>query len=576
MTEARRYNERAISASPTYAEAYNNLGVVYRDLSDVRKSVDAYKKCLELDPHNRNAGQNRLLALNYLEDVSVNVAYEESAAWGAQFVANSTSCAAEWPGRRRHLTLMNDAEYPRVSADVRRQVASEKVKQQQYRQQHGQPVKSEGADEPEFHQPSSVALFPARSKKDQKLKLGLCGPDFCIHSVSYFTHGPLLHFNRENVHVTIYVQNVREDDKTRMFKGLADVWRPILGLSANAVCDLVRQDEIDVLIDLAGHTAHNRLDVFACRPCPVQVTWIGYPNTTGLPTIDYRLSDSIADPENTIQQFSEKLVRLPGKCFLSYTPTSAVDEVAQLPADSNGFITFGAFNNIAKVGTQVIELWAQILLAVPHSRLLMKAKLFVQPEMQEDWVKRFTALGIEAHRIDLVPLVPDCTNHLKMYDAVDIALDTFPYAGTTTTCEAFLMGVPVVTLAGESCHAQNVGASLCHAVGLEKLVAADIPQYLKLATELAHDVDRLRGIRASLRPQMMRSRLCDGARFTRSLELVLGALLEIWFNSPDGRRQGAMAPAASAQPSGARDADEAPGQNRKAAESGHSTHKHKH
>jgi protein O-GlcNAc transferase len=303
-------------------------------------------------------------------------------------------------------------------------------------------------------------------------------------------------------------------------------------LGSAEAAQLVVDDGVDILVDLAGHTAHNRLDVFALRPAPVQVSWIGYPNTTGLPGIGHRITDGVADAAGSAadmatakggaewltQRFSEALLRMPG-AFLCYTPHQPMLPVATLPALENGHVTFGTYNNLAKIQPEVVSAWAAVLHRVPRSRLVLKSKAFESLRQCERYYQRFEAHGVARERLDLLGLIPHNTNHLQAYALMDISLDPFPYAGTTTTFEALLMGVPVVTLRGQT-HAHNVGASILTALGRLDWISESAQDYVRVAATLAADVLALAATRARLRDELLASPLCDGNRFVRELEGV--------------------------------------------------------
>ncbi|PFH38388.1 O-linked N-acetylglucosamine transferase [Besnoitia besnoiti] len=488
IREAFQFAKRAIEVNPDYAEAYNNLGVLYRDQGEIEESVSAYDKCLALDPNSPNAFHNKLLALNYLEDLPDNEIYRISKIWGSQMLA--------------HRTPYTSWKCPAISFS-------------------NLPASSES--------PS----FATVSSASRVIRVGYIGPDFFTHSVSYFIHAPLLFHDKSKFHVTVYANVIREDEKTQMFKRLPDRWRSIVGVSDREAARRIRDDEIDVLVELAGHTAHNRLDVMSWKPAPVQLNWIGYPNTTGLATIDFRITDAVADPRDSTQKYVEELVRLP-KCFICYQPppdfAKHVD-VKLPPVAENGVVTFGSFNNLAKLGKQarsfrVIETWSQILRAVPNSRLLVKARPFANEEMQQTFKAKFEAHGVSRDRIDTMALVPACMDHLMVYSLVDIALDSFPYAGTTTTCEALLMGVPVVSLRRPHIHAHNVGATLLVHYGLPELVADSPSEYVRLAVELAGAVERLKRYRHTIRAAVLEKASKQNAeKFTRDLEELYRQLL---------------------------------------------------
>ncbi|CAL5389199.1 unnamed protein product [Camellia sinensis] len=357
---------------------------------------------------------------------------------------------------------------------------------------------------------------------ERPLVIGYVSPDYFTHSVSYFIEAPLVYHDYANHKVVVYSAVVKADAKTNRFRDKVlkngGIWRDIYGIDEKKVASMVREDKVDILIELTGHTANNKLGMMACRPAPVQVTWIGYPNTTGLPTIDYRITDALADSPDTRHKwvYVEELVRLP-ECFLCYTPSPEAGPVSPTPALSNGFITFGSFNNLAKITTKVLQVWARILCAVPNSRLVVKCKPFCSDSVRQRFLSTLEQLGLESQRVDLLPLILLNHDHMQSYALMDISLDTFPYAGTTTTCESLYMGVPCVTMGG-SVHAHNVGVSLLSTVGLGHLVAKNEDEYVQLALKLASDVTALSNMRTGLRDLMSKSPLCDGSKFTLGLE----------------------------------------------------------
>lgn len=290
---------------------------------------------------------------------------------------------------------------------------------------------------------------------------------------------------------------------------------------------LIRRDQIDILIDLAGHTGGNRLDVFAHKPAPVQITCVGYPNTTGLPQIDYRITDEFADPPTTTQKFSEKLIRIAGGTFLCYIPTSPHPEISKFaPVSVYRYITFGSFNNAAKMNDEVFNLWVRVLLAVPNSRLLLKCKAFASSEVKAELHAKIEALGIEESRVILMGHKGEVKEHLLLYNSIDIALDTFPYAGTTTTVEAMFMGVPVVTLKGKS-HSQNVGVSLLTSVGplVSDLIAENEDHFVEIAVKLAQNEKRVGEIHANLRDHLLSSRLCNTSEYIKN---TMALYRDVW------------------------------------------------
>jgi predicted O-linked N-acetylglucosamine transferase (SPINDLY family) len=286
----------------------------------------------------------------------------------------------------------------------------------------------------------------------------------------------------------------------------------------------IRDDAIDILVELSGHTKGQRLQALVRRPAPVQVTYLGYPNTTGLPQIDFRITDSRADPPGESDRLHvERLIRLP-ECFLCYTPPETPTEVHASPVARNGYITFGSFNNCAKISATTIALWARVLSALPNSKLLIKSWGLLDPGLRLLLVERFREAGIPAGRIQVAPPTASHREHMDNYSEVDIALDTFPYHGTTTTLDALWMGVPVVTLAGDR-HLSRVGVSILSALALDQLIAQTPEDYLDKATGLASDLSRLTELRGTLRGRLASSRVTDGQRFTAALEMAYSEML---------------------------------------------------
>jgi predicted O-linked N-acetylglucosamine transferase (SPINDLY family) len=311
---------------------------------------------------------------------------------------------------------------------------------------------------------------------------------------------------------------------TARFRQHAHVWREIGAVTDADAAELIRRDGIDILVDLAGHTFGNRLLLFARRPAPVQVTYLGYCDTTGMNAIDYRLTDALADPPGTTERLhTERLVRLPD-CAWCFRPPEGAPPVSPPPFERTGGITFGCFSAIPKLTEEALRLWSRILLAVPRSRLLLKNVAFREVATQSRIRALLESAGIAADRIELLGPTPDIAGHLATYGHVDIALDTFPYHGTTTTCEALWMGVPVITLA-ESAHASRVGVSRLTHAGLPEFIAADQDDYARIAVQLAADTNRLADLRSHLRSRMAASPLMDAPRFAQNVE---AAYREMW------------------------------------------------
>lgn len=363
--------------------------------------------------------------------------------------------------------------------------------------------------------------------QDRKLRIGYISRDFFRHSVGYFIEPIIAHHDHDRFEVFCYSNLFQGDEVTERFKQLADGWREIAFLSDEEASAMIVEDGIDILIDLSGQTSGYRPLVMARKPAPVQVNYIGYPATTGLRAIDYRIVDAITDPPGEGDAWhAEKLFRLP-RCFLTYRPPADAPAVASAPAVKRGFVTFGCFNNVSKVNSEVAACWARILLEVPESRLLLKGFSFSSSKAQRFFLDMFARHGVTADRIDLVNWYPDAKGHLDFYREIDVALDPFPYNGTTTTCEALWMGVPVITYSGTR-HSARVGASLLNAIGLNELVCDSLDDYVSRTARLARDTARLTELRSSLRTIMQNSSLLDGVAATRQLEDAYETMWAAW------------------------------------------------
>lgn len=366
------------------------------------------------------------------------------------------------------------------------------------------------------HRPRAARVGIVNPDPERELRVGMLSPDFRAHSVAYFVE-PLLRELR-GVHVTLYALHHRDDKVSRRLASLASAWRPVAWQEDAAIADLVRRDNIDVLIDLAGHTQENRLGVFQIGAAPVQMTYLGYPNISGLGSMDFRIADEVTDPEGVdAGRAGERIVRVRPP-FVCYRPESTAPEPARSGAQPS--VTFGSFNNTRKLNAEVIRVWARVLNEVPASRLLLKAQALEEAELRQELLERFAAHGVDAARVELRGGEASVVEHLRQYERVDVGLDPFPYNGTTTTCEALWQGVPVVTLLGQT-HAGRVGATLLGALGLDELIAEDEDAYVRIAATLARDENKLNAWRSGLRATMAASRLCDATGFAAEFAAML-------------------------------------------------------
>ncbi|MEX2218057.1 MAG: tetratricopeptide repeat protein [Phycisphaerales bacterium] len=365
--------------------------------------------------------------------------------------------------------------------------------------------------------------FANTREPDRPLRVAYVSQDFHDHSVMHFFRPVLAAHDPAQAEVFLYSATMNADGVTAQVQASGAKWRDISRMPDQGIEELMRGDQIDLAVDLAGHTGGSRISALARRVAPVQASYIGYPNTTGVPTIDYRIVDEHTDPAGAERYSTERLVRIPG-CFLAYRPPDHAPEVGPAPSASGAPPVFGSFNAAQKIVEPVIEAWAAILKAVPGSRLLLKAQAWESASARKDYLAMLARAGAAPERVELLARIPDAEQHLALYHRVDVALDTFPYNGTTTTCEALWMGVPVVALAGRA-HAGRVGVSLLNAVGLPDLVAETPEAYARVATDLAREAARLASLRASMRERVRGSVLCDGPGFTRKLE---AAYREMW------------------------------------------------
>jgi predicted O-linked N-acetylglucosamine transferase (SPINDLY family) len=388
----------------------------------------------------------------------------------------------------------------------------------------GERLIAEGRRWAEAHAPApeAPAAHPNAPDPDRRLRVGYVSPDFRSHAVAFFLTPVLEQHDADAVEVFCYADVAAPDETTVRLHGLGNNWRGTWGLTDEELETLVRRDGIDVLVDLGGHLAHNRLRLFARSPAPVQVSWLGYPAGTGVPAIDRRLTDAVCDPPD--EEAGEALVRLPGP-FCCYGPPLHVPQRTDLPSGESGVVTFGSLHKLEKLGDGVLDLWAQIVREVPNSCLLL-CRNTLQGATAGLWRVRLAQRGLPPERVDLRHVVPVGLQHLRVYDGIDVALDCFPWSGHTTACEALWMGVPVVSLRGRLCAGRMV-ASVLETVGLDELVAETPDDYRRIGVELARDAARRKRLRETLRMRMLRSPLCDKAAFTRGLE---GAYRGLWRN----------------------------------------------
>jgi protein O-GlcNAc transferase len=533
--EAIGYFHKALQINPDFAGAYNNLGVLLLEREQFDKAIICLQKAIKINPNfiaaYNNLGMNfhRQGQLNqamfyYQKAIDIDPNYSVSYNYMGNALKDKGYLNKAEVFYRRAMQLKPD-DYISYEALLMNMNYNAQYDAQTVFCEHARFAK-------QFAEP----LYPRISSFDnvrittRRLKIGYVSPDFKKHSVAYFIEPVLSTHDKEGFEIFCYSDVLVPDEKTGLIQKYAHQWRNIVGLSDTQVSDLIHKDGIDILIDLAGHTACNRLLLFARKPAPVQVSWIGYSATTGLLTMDYKIVDNYTDPPGmTDQYYSEKLIHLP-KSFLCYLPNKNSPKVGELPIFTIKRITFGSFNNLSKVSPEIINIWVEILKSLPNPHLIMKAKSFADSTTRQEVMAIFEQKGISAEHIELLSWVPNEREHLQLYNRIDIGLDTFPYNGTTTTCEAMWMGVPVISLCGNT-HASRVGASLLSNVGIPELVARTSDEYVSIAINLAKDLQRLKSLREHLRDMMTYSALCDAKRFAFNLELCYRKIWETWCKS---------------------------------------------
>lgn len=459
LAEAEAHFREALDIDPDYAEANNNLGAVYRNQGRQAEAVACFRRAVAATPHDARVHSNLLLTLCYQAGLDERSLFAEHLEWA-----------------RRHA------------------------------------------------EPHTAARRPFANARDpeRRLRIGYVSPDLREHAAAYFLEPMFERHDRTRCEIVCYAEVARPDSMTERLKSLVDRWRSTVGRSDDAVAAMVREDGIDILVDLAGHTGNNRLLVFARKPAPVQVTYLGYATTTGMSAMDYLLTEGwTVPPGEDGRYYTETIWRLPD-VLRCYRPPRRSPPVAPPPALTGGRrITFGSLNAFVKVTPPVIALWSRLLLRVPDSELLL-----ISDSPAERVAALFAAHGVTPDRLRQVGR-RSMDGFLDLHAEVDVALDPFPHTGATTTLHTLWMGVPVVSLAGSRC-SERGGVGILGPLGLSDLVATTPDEYLAIAEGLARDLDRLAALRVRLRPLMQDSTFCNPDRFTRQIEDAYRAMWRRW------------------------------------------------
>ena len=491
--EAEPSLRRAIELRPHYAEAHANLGLVLRALGRLQEAEGCARRAIALRPDDAGAHSDlgvALFGLGRLEEAERSyrqaLALDPGLALAQGNLVYLMNCVS---GRSL------EAIYAEHRAFARR-----------------------------FCPPPDPAPHRNTADPERRLRVGYVSGDFRHHSVAFFVEPVLAQHDRGKFEVFCYYNLRRSDEVTARLRGLADHWREVHALDDAALATQVRDDGIDILVDLSGYTANNRLPAFARKPAPVQATWLGYLNTTGLDAMDYRISDAQANPPGPLDRVhSERLVRMPDSQWC-YLPPPDAPTVAPAPCLASGYVTFASFSIPAKLDAAALTVWGRLLERVPGSRLMVVANGLA--DVPGDFAARIARHGIPRERLRVLGSQP-FHDYLSQHGEADIVLDTFPFTGGTTSCHALWMGVPVVSLAGETATSRG-GASLLHATGLDELLARDESEYLDIAAALALDTARLSALRAGMRERLRASPLLDAARFTRQIEARYRDMWQAW------------------------------------------------
>jgi predicted O-linked N-acetylglucosamine transferase (SPINDLY family) len=528
LNEAIVEYQHAVRIRPDFAMAHNNLGLALASRGEFEEAAAAYRRALEIQPAYPEAHYNLSVALaerGRIDEALTAYRRAQELHAGHPKAHNNLAVALLRQGQldeaiavfRRALELQPDdadlhsnlvhALHLHPGSD-RTAVAAER---QRWNEQFCEPRKK------------SIPRHANDRNADRRLRIGYVSPDFCSHPVAFF-FAPLLEaHDREQFEVFCYANLAKPDQVTERLRNASDAWRDVHAMPDAQMAETIRNDGIDILVDLAMHTGGNRLPVFARKPAPLQVSWLAYPGTTGVAAIDFRLSDGYLDPEAQDDTGpGGKIIRLPD-CWCCYAPIVEFPAVGALPAESTGVVTFGSLNQFCKIHDGLLRSWASLLTQVPDSRLRM-----ICPEGQaRERIRRLMAAqGVAEERMDLIkPCV--WADYIRLFEGIDIALDSFPCNGMTTTCHSLWMGLPVVTRTGSRA-VSRAGSSLLHAVGLPELVARTEEDYVKIAIDLAGDLPRLAELRRTLRSRMGASVLMDAPRFARNVEAAYRGMWRQW------------------------------------------------
>jgi len=485
-------HNRALKYNPHSIEAHNNLGIALQALGNSDDAVLSYQRALDLNPNLAEVHSNLSMALHDLGEIENSKASRARALELNPNLTDARSCSLF------ELNFTNEFSRSQYLEKAR---------------EYGHVVSKRAGE----RYTSWIC-----DSTPERLRIGLVSGDLINHPVGFFLKPLLLNIDHSRIEIIAYPTNRKEDDLTAQIKPCFAGWKPLLGKNDANISRMIHEDGVHILIDLAGHTDFNRLPLFAWKPAPIQVSWLGYFASTGVSEIDYLLADKVGVPESQQNQFTETIWYLPDTRLCFSAPEFDLP-VTPLPALSKGAVTFGCFQNLPKINNEVLGAWSEILSAIPNAILRIQRKQLGEPEQNKRLVQRLQEHNIEPER---VKMHGDSSrrDYLAVHSEIDIILDTFPYTGGTTTCEALWMGVPTLTLTGGSLLARQ-GASLLTAAGLNEWIAESKEEYVTKAINFARDIPKLASIRSNLRQQALSSPLYDAPRFARNFE---DAMWEMW------------------------------------------------
>ena len=500
--EALLLYQKALALNPKWPEAYNNLGTAYKRLGLLSEAAAAFEKNLEMCPGNPKALNNLGIVCRQQGRVEAAISCYQTA---LQINPEYSEC---------HSNLVFALNYDPGASQA--DIFAESCR---WWERHGRPL--EGG-------------FAHRNSPDpdRRLKIGYVSADFQRHPVGFFFLPLVRSHDSHNFEIFCYTDTRRPDELTDQIKQAAHHWRSTVGISDKDMADLIQADQIDILIDLAGHTANNRLLVFARKPAPLQVNWLGHVNTTGLATMDYRITDDIVDPiDGPRHLHSETIIGLKNG-FFCFAPPPQCPPIAELPAKSRGYVTFGSFNKLSKINEDVVGLWSKILQLVPGSHLRLMSRPLADTSTRDRFRALFQACGISANRLEMITYTPSYYDYLNQYNQIDIGLDPYPHNGHTTTCDSLWMGVPVITQHGNR-YASRMAASILARAQLDVLVTDSKEAYFQSAVRLAENLGTLQELRLGMRSRFASSPFCDTKRFAAEMESVYREIWRKWCQRGD-------------------------------------------